>query len=419
MAGLDSLWRASAEHPFSAPLMPGDRSADLAILGGGYTGCSAALRAAGQGAEVVLLEAETVGHGGSGRNVGLVNAGLWLPPDAVCRRLGEEAGERLNKVLAAGPDTVFGLIETHGIACEGTRNGTLHLAHSPAGLRQLHGRRAQMAARGAPVTLLSREETAARTGSGRFHGALFDPGAGTVQPLAYLRGLARAAQAAGATIFEDSRALSVEHHGGQWTIRTARGKLRAGALIIATNAYHAALERLELPDVPVVNFFQIATEPLRGPAADAILPGGEGCWDTGLIMSAVRRDRAGRVILGGMGGDCALHGGWARRKLARLYPQLGEVTVTHAWAGRISMTADHLPKVLKVGPQALVIFGYSGRGIGPGTIFGRAAADAILSGRDDTLPVVPVARYGEWLPGLKTAILEAGARAVHAVAARA
>jgi len=413
MSDLGSLWADSSEEAFSAPTLQGEFSVDLVILGGGFTGCAAALEAAGQGAAVVLIEAETIGHGGSGRNVGLVNAGLWLPPDAVCNTLGAQAGERLNSTLATAPDRVFGLIERFGIACNARRNGTLHLAHAPRGFAQLEKRHAQQARRSAPVTLLDAEETRARTGSGAFHGALHDARAGTIQPLAYARGLARAAQGQGARIFENSPALSAIRHGGHWVVRTSGGKLRSKALLVATNAYHRPVGDMAIPKVPQVNFFQLATAPLGDNIARDILPGGEGCWDTAMIMSALRRDAAGRVILGGMGDDVGIQAGWARRKLAQLYPQLADTAITHAWAGRISMTSDHLPRILRIGASGLSIFGYSGRGIAPGTAFGQSAARALLSGDESALPLDPVDAHGERLTRLKTAFFETGARMVH------
>lgn len=413
-----NLWRASAAERFEAPPLRGERSADLAIIGGGYTGLSAALAAAGQGAEVTLLEAETVGHGGSGRNVGLVNAGLWLTPEAVNARLGREAGERLHAILAGAPDLVFELIARHDIRCEPQRSGTLHLAHAPGGLRDLQDRAAQQQARGALVRLLDAEETARRTGCARFHGALHDPRAGTIQPLAYARGLARAATAAGARLHEKSPVIAAERHGGHWVLRTGAGKLRARRLIVATNAYHRPIGATRLPDMPVVQFFQIATEPLGDNRAGDILPGGEGCWDTGLVMTALRRDAAGRIILGGMGGGGRIHEGWARRKLARLFPRLGAVTLVHAWAGRIAMPGDHLPHILRIGPEAYAIYGYSGRGIGPGTVFGQAVARALLDDSEAPLPIAPVDDHRESLAALRSFGFEAGARAFHLAAAR-
>jgi len=151
-SALAPLWRASSQEVFEAAPFEGDRTVDLAIVGGGYTGLSAALEASGQGASVTLLESETVGHGGSGRNVGLVNAGLWLLPDELCRTLGDAAGEHLNTVLAAAPDLVFSLITEHAIACEPVRQGTLHLAHAKAGVDQLRDRLGQIQARRASAT---------------------------------------------------------------------------------------------------------------------------------------------------------------------------------------------------------------------------------------------------------------------------
>lgn len=418
MSGLASLWADSAAEAFTARSLQGEFSADLVILGGGFTGLSAALDAAGQGADVILLEAETIGHGGSGRNVGLVNAGLWLSPDAVCKTLGQAAGDQLNAALAAAPDLVFGLIDAHDIQCEPRRNGTLHLAHAPKGVAQLQTRYDQMAARGAPVTLLDSADTAERTGTTAFHGALHDARAGTIHPLAYARGLARAAETQGARIFEASPAVSVMRHAGHWVVRSPGGKVRAKALLVATNAYHQAVEQLIVPQPATVNYFQLATEPLGHNLAGDILANGEGCWDSALIMSSLRRDADGRIILGGMGDDVALQSNWARRKLTQLFPRLRDVAITHAWAGKISMTSDHLPKVLRLGTLGLSIFGYSGRGIAPGTLMGRCAARALLSDDDSMLPLVPIERHTERFTRLKTAAFETGARLVHRFSAR-
>ncbi len=420
MAGLGNLWQETATARIKAPAYPGGKSVDLAIIGGGFTGCSAALKAAEQGVDVALLEAETIGHGGSGRNVGLVNAGLWLPPDTVCKTLGEGPGERLNQALAGAPDLVFELIEQHGIDCEARRAGTLHLAHSAKGLAGLQGRLAQMQARNAPVTLLSADATRARTGTAAFHGALHDARAGTIQPLSYARGLARAAEKAGAKLYELSPALSVEYRDDHWSIATKNGPLMAKMLLLASNAYHHRPADLPMPGVTAVNYFQLATEPLKNDLAANILPGGEGCWDSAMIMTSLRRDMAGRVILGGIGDADRLNinTNWAARKLACFFPQLRGAKISHAWSGRISMTADHLPRILRLGPQGYAIFGYSGRGIGPGTVFGQAVAEALVAADESALPIIPVSAYHEGFSSLKSAFYEAGARLVHLASAR-
>lgn len=417
-----NLWRASARESFAAGPLDTDLTVDLAIIGGGFTGCSAALEATRSGASVALVEAQTIGHGGSGRNVGLVNAGLWLPPEDVKAQMGEAAGRRLIDTLANAPARVFDLITREGIDCEATRNGTLHLAHSAKGFADLAERHRQGVAHGAPLELLGRGETAHRTGSTAFHGALFDPRAGTIQPLAYVRGLARAAVAAGARLCEASPVRLLQREGGAWVIATARHRIRARRVLVATNAYHLGIGPAFAPAFTAVHYCQYATAPLPAALLGRILPQREGCWDTAMVMSSIRLDQAGRMIIGGIGnGDGAggaLHAAWAKRKLAALYPDLRGMGLEHGWSGRIAMTGDHIPKIVAFGPDAYACFGYSGRGIGPGTVFGTETARALLGGRADTLPVAPVAAYVERFTASKAAWVESGACLTHATAAR-
>jgi glycine/D-amino acid oxidase-like deaminating enzyme len=415
-----NLWDATARtHSGTRPLEE-QALADLVVIGGGFTGCSAALHAAGQGAKVRLLEAETIGHGGSGRNVGLVNAGLWMPPDEVEEKLGRETGAKLNAVLAAAPDLVFSLIERHGMECEATRVGTLHCAHSAAGLADLEARFRQQSVRGAPMSLLDAAETEARTGTSAYRGALFDARAGTIQPLAYCRGLAGAAQAAGAQLHERSAVHRIERDGGDWLVRTEKGSVRARGLLLATNAYHQAAAGVAAPAYVPVHYFQAATKPLSGNVLATILPGREGCWDTATIMSSFRLDAAGRLIVGGIGAldhaGSAAHKRWAARKIGALFPQIAGEPLDYFWFGRIAMTNDHLPKILRLGDNAFSVFGYSGRGIGPGTVFGRALAGVLLGGGEAELPIGAIDSYSERFTGVKGVVFEAGATVVHMVA---
>src|SRR3989338_4940715 len=233
-----NLWRASSAEHFAAPALDHDLTVDLAVIGGGFTGLAAAVEGGRQGASVFLLDDENVVHGGSGRNVGLANAGLWLPPEPVLVQIGATAGHRLITALAAAPARVFDLIAREGIACEPTRTGTLHLAHAPSGLKDLAERHRQGVALGAPLRLLDAAETARRTGTSAYHGALFDPRAGTIQPLAYARGLARAAQAAGAKICEHTAVSALTRQSGHWQLVAGGKTPRAKALLVAANGYH-------------------------------------------------------------------------------------------------------------------------------------------------------------------------------------
>lgn len=145
------LWELTAPAPpYTGPLV-GDLQADVVVIGGGYTGLSAAIRLAEGGVRVILLEASEIGFGGSGRNVGLVNAGMWVMPDTLSDTLGSPFGERLIELLGGGPQEVFALIERYGIDCEVERAGTLHCAVGRRGLEEIQIRAEQWQKRGAPV----------------------------------------------------------------------------------------------------------------------------------------------------------------------------------------------------------------------------------------------------------------------------
>lgn len=422
MIGKGNLWRASSSISVQAKALDRALDVDLAIIGGGFTGQAAALEGARRGASVALFEGESFGHGGSGRNVGLVNAGLWLPPNEVIAQMGPDAGQRLMTLLADAPRRVWSLIEREGIDCEATRNGTLHLAHAPAGFADLAERHRQGTALGWPLQLLDAPETARRTGSTAFHGALFDPRAGTIQPLSYARGLARAAQGAGAQLYEQSRVARVTRQDQLWHLSVNGHPVRARHLLLATNAYFDGIDMGFRPEIVAVSYFQAATVPIPPPLRARILPGAEGCWDTDLVMSSFRMDAAGRFIIGGIGNlegpGRPIHLAWARRKLRQTFPELGDLSFEHDWRGRIAMTGDHIPKILRFGPAALACFGYSGRGIGPGTTFGTLAAEALLTGNDSALPVAAIDRHQERFAPLREAYCETGAILTHAVKAR-
>lgn len=417
-----NLWQASCREDFSSAPVDGTARADLVVVGGGYTGLSAALTAAEAGLSVVLLEGERIGHGGSGRNVGLCNAGLWLPPEEINARLGEQVGGRLSAMLGHAPDLVYGLIDKHGIACEPVRKGTLHCAHSKAGMRDLEERYRQLTAIGAPVELLRADEARARVGSHKVHGALFDPRAGTIQPLAYAKGLARAAVAAGVQVFEETPALSIGYESDLWEVATPDGKVLAKSLVQATNAYGHSDSWVRRPRMVAVNYFQAATVPLSDVQRAEILPGLEGCWDTAQVMSSWRLDQAGRLVIGGMGQldhvASRVHANWVRRKMERMFPALKGVGFDFLWHGRIGLSKEYLPGIQRIGPSGLNCYGFSGRGIGPGTVFGQAMAQAIVADSRDPLPVDLVEEQSFPWRRAKTVFYEAGATLTHLVGVR-
>lgn len=394
------LWaRTAPDAPECIPL-DHDHSADIAVIGAGYTGLSAALRLSEGGARVVVLEAEHIGHGGSGRNVGLVNAGMWVMPDAMAARLGSEVGGRLATCLGGAPAEVWEMITRHNIACEAEPVGTLHCAGNAAGLVALRARAAQWQALGAEVRLLDAGETTRQTGSGAFCGALFDPRAGTVQPLGYARGLARAAQAAGAVIYSQSPVRGAARYGNAWRLSTPGGTVTAGRVIVATNAYTSGIWPALSAEMAALPYFNFATVPLPEEQRARVLPHRAGAWDTAQILTSFRLDRAGRLVIGSVGaltaGAGAIHRAWARRRLAHLYPDLADLPFEAGWWGRIGTTSDALPRLHQLAPGIFSLSGYNGRGIAPGTALGRRLAEYLLAGETEAaraelpLPFTPV-----------------------------
>ncbi|OLP57610.1 FAD-dependent oxidoreductase [Rhizobium rhizosphaerae] len=412
------LWEKTAPPAPQAPALDEAITADVAIVGGGYTGLSAALHLAQAGLSVALLEAIDFGFGGAGRNVGLINGGMWVMPDDIPGVLGPVHGERALELLGGAPLLVREIVETHDIPCEIETNGTLHLAVGETGLKELRERHRQWTSRGAPVELLSAEETARRVGSDGYAGALFDPRAGTIQPLAYARGLARAAQTAGARLFAGSPVIATERAGENWTVRTARGAVTAAWVLVATDAYSTGpfapvrAEQLHLP------YFNFATVPLSDNLRRSILPGREGCWDTKEILSSFRMDQSGRLVFGSVGAlrntGAAVHRAWAQRALATLFPQLGDIPFEAEWYGKIGMTTDAVPRFHRFDRQIVGFSGYNGRGIAPGTVFGKTLARHVLGElSEDELPLPVTDVKAQGFRTAREAYYEAGAQLAH------
>ncbi len=416
------LWSQSAPSNPATVALATNRRVDVAVIGAGFTGLSAALHLAEAGSRVVVLDAEDIGFGGSGRNVGLVNAGLWVMPSAISKALGAEYGERLLSMLGDAPQEVYGLVSKHGMDCEAMHVGTLHCAVGDAGLRDIEARYSEWKARGAPVELLDSAAAARALGTSAYRGALLDKRAGTIQPLAYARGLGRAAIAAGATVYSNSPVQGCERDGSVWRLLTPGGSVTADWVIVATNAFSSGPFQMIRQALVRLPYFQCATDPLPEHLLKNIIPGRQGAWDTKDVLSSFRLDAAGRFIFGSVGalraGGQQVHPDWARRAMAKLFPALAGIPFSHEWYGWIGMTDDALPRFFELGPQMVTFSGYNGRGIGPGTVFGRVLAQHVSRRSNDLLPLPVTQLSGVDWRQLKEFGYEAGAAAAHLVAAR-
>jgi glycine/D-amino acid oxidase-like deaminating enzyme len=368
------------------------RQADVAIVGAGYSGLAAALQLVESGASVVVLESGEPGWGASGRNGGQVIPGLKSDPDELVATFGPEAGEHLARVAGGAADTVFALIARQGIDCEARQCGWIQPAFADADLGLIARRAEQWQRRGAPVEVLDRDTVRKLVGSPIYRGGWIDRRAGSVQPLSYSRGLARAAQQAGALVCGGSRVIALARDGGRWKVTTAHGPtVSAERVLLATNGYTDALWPRLRQTVIAANSFQVATERLPDAVRRTVLPEGHVASDTRKLLLYYRCDHHGRLIMGGRGPFREPAGPRDFRHLETmiglLFPQLKGVRCEFYWSGRIALTRDHVPHVHQPAPGLSVLLGYNGRGVAMATTLATLVAKNIIAPADNPLPL--------------------------------
>jgi gamma-glutamylputrescine oxidase len=390
-----SWYAATAEalDPF-APLA-GDLRADVCVIGAGYTGLSAALHLAERGLDVVVLEAQRVGFGASGRNGGQVGTGQRLEQEDLEARLGPGLARALWDIAEEAKALTRDLAARHAGGAE-YLPGVAYACERPAQVAAAHAHADHLARVYGydRITPLDRVGMAGLIGSARYAGGFLDHGAGHLHPLRYVLGLARAAAAAGVRIHEQSEVRRLTE-GAEVVIETAAGRVRAGHAILACNGYLGEIAPRVARHVMPINNFIVATEPL-GAAAPLSAP--VAVADSRFVVNYWRQSGDGRLIFGG--GESY---GWrfpdidrtVRPALARIYPALADVRFSHAWGGTLAITPSRLPAFLRVGRNVLSASGYSGHGVALATMAGRILAEAVAgqAGRFDLMAGLPVGRF--------------------------
>jgi glycine/D-amino acid oxidase-like deaminating enzyme len=370
-------------------------SVEIAIIGGGFAGCSAALAATEAGASVALLEARTIGWGASGRNGGQVIPGLKLDPSEMEEQYGKQAGAKLAEVAGSAADVVFALIDKHGIDCAPRRGGWVQAAHALTALATVQHRCDQWAARGAPVEKLDAAAVSRLLGTDAYVGGWIDRRAGTLHPLSYCFGLVRAAQAAGAKLFEETPATSLVRDGDGWLILTPRGTLAARRVIVATDAYSDQLVPDLAQSMILVQSAQVVTEPLSQSLRERLMPKGICASETRQLAFYFRQSPDGRLMFGGRGavGDNeqptftqALIGA-----MHRMFPETQSIPIAFRWSGQVGLTLDGIPHIHEPQSGLLIGYGYNGRGVAMATLMGRWLIEKALSGTAPPLPVTELA----------------------------
>jgi glycine/D-amino acid oxidase-like deaminating enzyme len=396
----DSLWAATTPAIKTFEPIRDDAHVDVAVIGAGFMGLSAALHLAARSDSVAVLEAAEVGWGASGRNNGLVAPGLKRDPDEVLRILGEDSGDRLLKLSGDAPGQVFDLIDRLGIQCDVNRNGWIQAAHARAALPLIDRRVSAWQALGADVLRLPDTDIPAILGTDYYSGAWLDRRGGSINPLAYVRGLATAATAAGAEIFERTPAIAIDRAGDGWRVATPRGNVSARTVMCCTNAYNHSIPPLRGTVIPL-RTAQIASAPMTDEQSARIVPGGESVSDTQRLLTSFRRTTDNRLVMGGASATAGdEHAGLFRHlrtAARRRFPWIDDMVWEFGWSGYLALTRDHLPQIIRLAEGFYSGIGCNGRGIAMATVLGRELAD-IVAGKAEQDCDIPLRRPAR-IPG--------------------
>lgn len=387
----DSVWAATAPAAIATTALEGDITADVVIVGAGYTGLSTALHLVPD-VDTVVLEASEIGFGASGRNNGLAIPTLAkADPEEILKTFGPEKGEATIALIRDSANLVFNLIREHGMEKAGEQNGWIQPAHSPGRMRLVERRMKEWSSRGAKADLLSREALRDLIGSDAWHGGWIAHEGGTVHPMAYARGLAKAAAGAGARIHTKSPATVLERGTKEWVVKTPGGSVTAERVVLATNAYSDDLwPRLRRTFVPVKTW-QMATKPLSDNLRKTVLPGRHALSDTRGDLQFARYDWEGRLISGSslifdVNSEERLKAHVGAR-LKRNFPQLGDVEWEYVWSGFLAMTTDYLPRLHVLAPGVFSWLGCNGRGVALATAMGPVLAELARGGAPEKAPL--------------------------------
>ena len=367
------------------PALDGDRICDVVIIGGGFTGLSAAAHLARTGTDVVLIEACRFGDGASGRNGGQLGTGQRAWAEELEAEYGLTRAKALFGLAEEAKAHLLEFSATNGIDID-YAPGQMSVAHKKRYVDDYRKHAAIMAERFdyPHISFMDAAETAERLGSTAYFGGTRDTGTGHIHPLKLVIGTARVAAHAGAHLYENTRSTGIASIGGKVRVTTAKGTITAQKCLIAVNAYGGALEPVSAAHVMPIGSFIGATVPLG--ADSPVIPGGEAVDDSRFVVRYFRKSRDGRLLFGGREvygvndpKDIHIH---IRRQIAEIYPRLKDVEITHGWGGYVGITLPRKPFVREVMPNVISAGGYSGHGVMLSNFVGKLYAETVAGNRD-------------------------------------
>lgn len=402
-------WQDTVEMPSGHEVNQLPAKVDVAVIGGGYTGLSAALTLVKRGANVAVLEAQSIGWGASSRNGGMVLTGLKIPMQTAIKRYGRVHARRLFQSSLDSIDTVEKLCSEESIHCGFARTGHLLLANKPKHYRLLAEEVEFMANEfDHDVRLVPPEALVEEIGSHLYYGALVDETSAGVNPAQYVAGLARAAEKAGASLHPRARMNRLRRRESRFVVETERGNVVAENLFVATNGYTSAtMPEFHRKIMPIGSFI-IATEPLNRDLARQLSPHNRMIFDYKHFLHYFRLSDDDRMIFGGRAAffpeneqTIRRSANILQREMVEVFPQLRDVEIEYAWGGTLGFTFDLMPHA---GEQDGIFYalGYAGHGVAMATYLGKTVAEAMLDGTIQEhpfgiypLPGAPFGLYGK------------------------
>ncbi|CAN7279138.1 NAD(P)/FAD-dependent oxidoreductase [Mesorhizobium caraganae] len=367
------------------PSLDGDRQCDVVIVGGGFTGLSAAAHLAKAGTDVVLIEAYRFGDGASGRNGGQLGTGQRAWAEEMEAEYGFSRAKALFDLAEEAKAHLLEFAAVNQIDID-YMPGQLSVAHKQRYVDDYKAHAEIMAGRfNYPhIAFMDAGETAERLGSTRYFGGTRDTGTGHIHPMKLVIGTAKVATAAGAHLFEQTPSTGITSSGGKVRVTTPRGTITAQKCLIGVNAYGGTLEPVSATHIMPIGSFIGATVPLG--ADSKVLPGGEAVDDSRFVVRYFRKSKDGRLLFGGREiygvndpKDIHIH---IRRQISELYPDLKDVEITHGWGGYVGITVPRKPFVREVMPNVISAGGYSGHGVMLSNFFGKLYAETVAGNRD-------------------------------------
>ena len=388
-----SFYAATAQALPPFPPARGALRCDVCVVGGGYTGLSAALHLAQRGYDVVLLEAQRIGFGASGRNGGQVGTGQRVEQDALEAMVGREDARKLWNLSLASVGLVRDLIAAHDMNC-GWRDGIIHADHRARFVPETHAYVQKLRDDYSYQHLrpLGREELRGMVASDTYHGGAIDMGGGHLDPLRFALGLGRAAVEAGVRIFEGARVDGISDK-----VTTGEAEVSADHIVLACNGYLGDLSGEVAAKIMPINNFIVATEPLDDP--EALIAGHHAVADSKFVVNYFRMSDDHRLLFGGgesygyrFPADIAAK---VRKPMLEIFPQLRDVRIDHAWGGTLAITMNRMPHFARIAGNVLSVGGYSGHGVAMATLGGKLAAEAIAGQAEsfDLMARIPTRRF--------------------------